>query len=231
MERRYDSPCLRHTCTEKGRGGRCCHPSGGFVGNIPAEFIASARKYNPKITISHGQSLLWGGPQNRAWAFHGITELEESERCREDPWLQEIQLELREGRLSENAHAFLHGQPTTVCGSWTNGKSACAKVLCTQLSTTGGSWEDIQAAEQKCGVCRASRRQRKRVATEADDARFREAKFVDAPAIFPNNDIKYDVNKQRARQYAQEHRLGVTWSQAKDKPLPKILQERPDLVF
>ena len=60
-------------------------PSGGFLGNIPAEFIANARKYNPKITISHGQSLLWGGPQNKEWALHGVTELEESERCREDP--------------------------------------------------------------------------------------------------------------------------------------------------
>ena len=54
---------------------------------------------------------------------------------------------------------------------------------------------------------------------------------MDAPAIFPNNDIKYDVNKQRARQYAAAHRLGVTWVQAKDTPLPKTLQERPDLVL
>ena len=70
---------------------------GGFLGNIPAEFIANSRKYNPKVTISHGQSLLWGGIENKAWAFHGISELEESERCREDPWLQEVQLELRAG--------------------------------------------------------------------------------------------------------------------------------------
>lgn len=38
-------------------------PSGGYLGNIPAEFIANARTYNPSATISHGQSLLWGGPQ------------------------------------------------------------------------------------------------------------------------------------------------------------------------
>lgn len=36
-------------------------PSGGFVGNIPAEFICNSRKYNSYVTISHGQSLLWGG--------------------------------------------------------------------------------------------------------------------------------------------------------------------------
>ena len=54
-------------------------PGGGFLGNIPAEFIAKARKYIPSVIISHGQSLLWGGIENAAWAFHGITELEESE--------------------------------------------------------------------------------------------------------------------------------------------------------
>ena len=55
-------------------------PSGGFLGTIPTEFIKNARKYTPNATISHGQSLVWGGPENTDWAFHGITELEESER-------------------------------------------------------------------------------------------------------------------------------------------------------
>ena len=54
---------------------------------------------------------------------------------------------------------------------------------------------------------------------------------MDAPAIFPNNDGKFDVNKQPAQKYAATHRLGVTWVQAQDKPLPKTLQERPDLVL
>ena len=93
-------------------------PSGGFLGNIPAEFIKAARKHVPSATISHGQSLLWGGHENKSWAFQGITELIQSERCRDDAWLQEVQLEMREGKLSSSNHAFLHGSPTTVCGSW-----------------------------------------------------------------------------------------------------------------
>ena len=206
-------------------------PSGGFLGNIPTEFIANARKYTPSVTISHGQSLLWGGVDNPAWAFHGVTELEESERCRDDAWLQEVQLELRQGRLSENSHAFLHGQATTVCGSWTNGVAICGNARCQQLSVERAGWEQIKACEERCGICYEARAQRKRVATEPSDARFAEQRFVDAPAIFPNNDIKYDVNKQRARQYAAAHRLGVAWVQAQDRPLPKTLQERPDLVL
>ena len=165
-------------------------PSGGYLGNIPAEFIANARKHDPKVTISHGQSMLWGGPHNNSWAFHGITELEESERCREDGWLQEVQLELREGRLSQDSHAFLHGDATSVCGSWTNGKAACGNARCEAASRNGGTWAEIEAAERRCQVCTESRQGRKRVASNEEDARFRVEKFVDAPAIFPNNDIK-----------------------------------------
>ncbi len=209
-------------------------PSGGFVGNIPAEYIANARKYTPAATISHGQSLLWGGPENKDWAFHGVTELVESERCRKDQWLQEVQLEFREGKLSRDSHAFLHGYVTEVCGSWTNGRAACGNSLCQKLSEIKAPWKDMLNAERGCHICSQSRQDRKRVAMDASDKRFadpHDTRFVDAPAIFPNNDIKYDVNKQRARQYAATHKLGITWAQAKDQPLPQTLQEKPDLIL
>jgi len=206
-------------------------PCGGYIGNIPAAFISNARRYNPKATISHGQSLLWGGIENKDWAFHGITELEESERCRDDPWLQEVQLEIRKGRLSSDNHAFLHGNATKVCGSWVQGKVQCGNTLCQKLSESNAAWPEIKARELECQICSEARKLRERVAKNAADVRFLEKKFVNAPAIFPNNDIKYDVNKQRARCYAAKHRLGITWAQAKDKPLPKTLQERPDLVL
>ena len=147
-------------------------PSGGYLANIPMEFIANARKYIPNVTISHGQSLLWGGVENTEWALHGITELEESERCRKDPWLQEVQLELREGRLSENSHSFLHGEATTVCGSWTNGAAACRRVQCRNVSMQNATWEEIQAAEEKCKNCAAERKKRRLVATGVKDNRF-----------------------------------------------------------
>ena len=34
-------------------------PDGGYLGDIPAEFIRNARKYEPGPKIAHGQSLLW----------------------------------------------------------------------------------------------------------------------------------------------------------------------------
>ena len=32
-------------------------PSGGFLGDIPSEYIRNARKYMPSPTVAHGQSL------------------------------------------------------------------------------------------------------------------------------------------------------------------------------
>ena len=91
----------------------------------------------------------------------------------------------------------------------------CGNLECEKVSAAGNAqWKDIQAAESKCSICRNNRKNRCRVAADATDARFYEDKFVDAPAIFPNNDIKFDVNKQRARQYAATHKLGITWVKA-----------------
>ena len=49
-------------------------PDGGYLGDIPTEFIRNARKYDPSPSIAHGQAILWGGG---AYGVQGITELVE----------------------------------------------------------------------------------------------------------------------------------------------------------
>ena len=49
-------------------------PDGGFLGNIPVEFIQAARRHLPAPTVAHGQSLLWGGAEH---GTQGVTELED----------------------------------------------------------------------------------------------------------------------------------------------------------
>ena len=56
-----------------------------------------------------------------------------------------------------------------------------------------------------------------------------EEKFVQAPAIFPNNDSKYAANKQRAHVWAECEEKQISYSVAKDKPTAEALRERPDL--
>ena len=51
---------------------------GGYLGNIPTEFIRNARKYDPVPTMAHGQGIMWAGAE---YGVQGVTELTECERC------------------------------------------------------------------------------------------------------------------------------------------------------
>ena len=62
-------------------------PDGGFVADIPTEYIQNARKFMPLPTIAHGQSLMWSGELT---GMQGVTELVECERC-DDIWLRGVQ--------------------------------------------------------------------------------------------------------------------------------------------
>ena len=74
-------------------------------------------------------------------------------------------------------------------------------------------------------MCRRERASKARVANDFSDPRFKETKFVDAPAIFPNNDIKYATTKLRAQLFATHHRRAITYVTAKDTPSPDVLRE------
>ena len=83
--------------------------------------------------------------------------------------------------------------------------------------------------EQECKVCRAERARRKLVVDGPDDPRLQSDKFLVAPGVFPNNDVKYEANKLRASQYARKHRKPMVYVPARDTPTPEALRERPDL--
>ena len=88
--------------------------------------------------------------------------------------------------------------------------------------------EKIQTEE--CPKCKDERRSKARVAEGHDDARFTTAPFNAATAIFPNNDVKYDTNKTRARLFAAQQGVGIVYSIAKDVPSQNALRERPGLA-
>ena len=56
------------------------------------------------------------------------------------------------------------------------------------------------------------------------------APFDCAPAIFVNNDGKYDANKSRAQRYANDNTLAVTYVSAKDTPTLDALREKLGLA-
>ena len=85
----------------------------------------------------------------------------------------------------------------------------------------------IYIRDNECAFCQQSRTSKKLVASGKDDARFFTPKFAEARAVFANNDIKYDVNKQRARFWARSRSTQLLWICATDVAKHKAVQERP----
>ena len=66
--------------------------------------------------------------------MNGVSELTICERHdNADEWLLEVQHEFRINKLSRDNHAFLHGEPTSVPGSFVNGKLTCDNPKCQAL--------------------------------------------------------------------------------------------------
>ena len=215
-------------------------PEGGFLGDIPFEFIRNSRHYMPSPSVSHGQSLLWNTVKKSGVA--GVTELQFCERT-SDVWLQSVQEEFRYGKLTMDTHAFLHGKPTRFPGSVVNGVAKCGKVWCTsrasevkkmQKDNTEPKDEMREAyacvtESDECSICKHERKIRNLVAVDSTDKRFSQQKFLRAPAVFPNNDMTYEANKKRALGYANKLKTGVMYCPAKDSPSHEALRIRPDL--
>ena len=187
-------------CHDRPFGGLnvlCCRdfwqlepPDGGFLGGIPAQFIQAGRKFKAAPTVAHGQALFWSGPEN---GMQGVTELVECERT-DDEWLQEVQNEFRNGCLNANNHAFLHGEPTTVPGSWIGSKATCGNPACQKLGQTSLNESTVNTRKRmrvstdlkrilnrECSICQKDRKSRFRVAHAPTD--FKERKIETAPAI------------------------------------------------
>ena len=63
----------------------------------------------------------------------------------------------------------------------------------------------------ECDVCKRQRATRKLVADNENDMRFQEDRFLTAPAVFPTNDSKYDVNRKRSLNFAASQNQGIMY--------------------
>ena len=90
------------------------------------------------------------------------------------------------------------------------------------------STDPAHVLANECEQCKKDRASRCRVAQSQDD--FNEEKFLTAPAIFANNDVKYATNKNRAQKYANDKNMAVTFAPAKDTPSHDAMRERPGIA-
>ena len=197
-------------------------PKGTFLAEVPWDLLAGM-KASKQATAFHGQTLMWGGSDA---GIQGMTELTTCERTR-DAWLTQVQNEFRRGELTDDSHAFLHGRPTSVPGSWTTGELLCRQLGCLALLQPPVDKETILRNE--CEQCARERRTRQLVATSTDDPRFRD-EFASAVTVFGTNNLKYHTNKLRALQWAAEHNETVAYAIAQDQPSAAVFQANPNLA-
>ena len=199
-------------------------PRGTFLGQIPWQLVTGISSKKLPLSLQ-GQQLVWAS--STQGGVQGVTELTRCERT-QDVWLQELQSELRHGRLSEDNHAFLHGKPTKVCGSWstTAAQASCGQATCQRLSEYGSTPTTIQALE--CATCKAERASKQLVANGPNDPRFDNLEL--ARALFHTNGVKCHANKQRAERWARMHKQCLHYAVATDRISSQALHEKPDIA-
>lgn len=208
-------------------------PDGIPITAVPKDKLSLRKDITPPGTAAHGHQLFWG---TTFMSVRSMTELKQPYRCK-DEWYNEFLEECRAMDLSEDNYNFLHGRETTVPGSWLHGKAQCGTQKCQTLPR---SLRDLWALERQqniprdqrtaeCAKCKTERLSRCRVAKQEDHPDFKKNKFLRAPIIVANNDVKYDTNKRRATQFAHTHKETIFWRASKDNVTLEALRDNPSL--
>ena len=106
----------------------------------------------------------------------------------------EIQCEFRDTELTPDNHAFLHGQPTSKPGSWTNNKAMCDTKRCLDNLEAIAKYNSFEYE-----IYQNESKNRELVITDETDKKLAEDSFINAPTIFATNDNKYHVGKQNQK--------------------------------
>ena len=82
-------------------------------------------------------------------------------------------------------------------------------------------WELMNSAEGECRECRAERVKRQRVLTKANSLppELRRKPFDSAPALYTFNVPRYFATNLRAKEYAKQRKVQLSWCYARDVPL------------
>ena len=198
------------------------HPvSGTFLASNPTE-VPYGRAYN-------ASKLFWGDGDDCVRRYWELTELM---RC-DDAWYNSFLRQCRVGNLSLEHYSYFHGLPTLT--SPCAGACRCNDDVVKDdvLGPHRRAWKDkflngcaYMAAMQKsregeCAECRAERPRRHRVVTDAESPapELRRSPFSGAPALYTFNVPRYFATNLRAREFAKQKNIQLTWCYARDVPL------------
>ena len=233
------SAAVRALGTYKIRKGECSRAFGGVNVVICADFwqlhpvtgtfLASNPLDVPAGCAQRALELFWNDGKDSIRHLWQLTQLM---RC-DDKWYNTFLAECREGRLTIEKYSYLHGLPTLNSPCEEHCKCKYDREWDGVLGYYRRSWRDkfmnehavmskwLKSTKSECPNCRQERQRRHRVVTGHGALRpelYRQP-FVGAPALYTFNVPRYFATNLRAREYAKQSNVQLTWCYAKDEPL------------
>ena len=146
-----------------------------------------ARAREEQLLACAGLQLVWE-------RVEGVTESSQPFRC-PNVWWNHVLSEICLSNLTHGSWAFLqHQLPTAVSGTRLNGRALCGSDRCQALVDKSA---DV-IMEQECEGCAEERKARSQVMSERQLQELSSAAFENVPCAAANNEMRYDINKQRA---------------------------------
>ena len=191
-------------------------PTGGTTLDTPPQ--STMHHLTPDSEIRGGLKLFWDNDQLK------LVELTEQVRC-DDAWWISIWVAMRFGKLSPTDIDFLHGQATTVPGSFLDGAVLCKSKRCLSLVNA----RPHEVSHNECHICRQHRDDRHVVRSfRPDDERWKQAIAEGARFLSCTNAEVYGHGLKRAQMEAQQLNRRFLISCAHDVILwdPSMKEER-----
>ena len=196
---------------------------------VSGTFLASNPLDVPAGSAQRALQLFWARGQDSVRSFWQLTELM---RC-DDVWYNSFLGECRVGNLSMENYSYFHGLSTLT--SPCIGKCRCNIDVKDDgiIGPYRNTWKvrflaghaDMEAlqksSEGECAECQAERARRHRVLTNSAGAWTSELHgkpFDSAPALYTFNVPRYFATNLRAREYAKQRDVQLSWAYARDVP-------------
>ena len=199
------------------------------VAPVTGTFLASNPLDVPAGCAQHALQLFWRGSENSVRHFWELTELM---RC-DDQWYNSFLRQCRVGDLSMEDYCFFHGLPTLT--SPCAGNCNCNMDVMDDeiLGRYRKAWKNIflngcsnmtafkKNAQGECQDCHTERIKRHRVMKPSDAVppELHKKPFSGAPALYTFNVPRYFATHLRAREYAKQNNVQLSWCYARDVPL------------
>ena len=196
---------------------------------VTGTFLASNPLDVPAGCAHRALELFWQDGDDSVRSFWQLTELM---RC-DDEWYNSFLSQCRVGNLSMEDYSYFHGLPTLT--SPCAGKCGCNDDVVDDsvLGPCRQTWKDrflggcadmeaLQTSpDGECAECRAERAKRHRVLTDGNcqAPELRTNPFSAAPALYTFNVPRYFATNLRAREFAKQKNVQLSWCYARDVPL------------